>query len=252
MLKNTTVIPIPGLQGVVWVFSGTQYARIKIVPSPSDDELIFSSAPIAENWPFLVKAGFRIIDAVFPASGIQDHVYIFTQYQFARITLTPGKPESSLMTGPAKIAEHWPALYKTGFNTVDTVFPTPGISADGYFFSGDKFIYLTVKSGQKQDTVVSGPANVAKHWSTLDWIWIWAFLIYSVEYKTCEVAHAWRTQNIDMFLVLHLSARFSVYNVIHGWAAIPGERPLYQNSIYLLEMKLFKILKNIYFYKKFK
>ncbi|KAJ1709249.1 hypothetical protein NYO67_8561 [Aspergillus flavus] len=106
MLKNTTVIPIPGLQGVVWVFSGTQYARIKIVPSPSDDELIFGSAPIAENWPFLVKAGFRIIDAVFPASGIQDHVYIFTQYQFARITLTPGKPESSLMTGPAKIAEH--------------------------------------------------------------------------------------------------------------------------------------------------
>lgn len=157
------VIPIPDNTGSIWVFSGVKYARINF----KDDKVTFGPALIAENWPSLDKAGFPTVDAIFPTPGEPNHAYFFYKDQFARITLTPGKAESSIVYGPSPIAKNWPVLASSGFHRLDAVIPAPGFPNDAYFFLGDKYIRLTVEPGTVQDKIVFGPASVVKHWPAL-------------------------------------------------------------------------------------
>ncbi|KAK4941072.1 hypothetical protein LTR66_014847 [Elasticomyces elasticus] len=157
------VIPIPDGTGAIWVFSGLQYARINF----KEDKVVFGPASIAENFPSLVKAGFPTIDAILPTPGEPNHAYVFYKDRFARITLTPGKPESSIVNGPALIANHWPALVSSGIHRLDAVIPAPGFPSDAYFFLGDKYVRLTVEPGKIQEKLVFGPASVVKHWPAL-------------------------------------------------------------------------------------
>ncbi|CAI7579539.1 unnamed protein product [Penicillium bialowiezense] len=157
------IIPIPDGTGAIWVFSGLQYVRINF----KEDKVVWGPAPIAENWPSLVKAGFPTIDAILPTPGEPNHAYVFYKDRFARITLTPGKPDSSIVSGPALIAPHWPALVNSGIHRLDAVVPAPGFPSDAYFFLGDKYVRLTVEPGQIQTKLVSGPAPVEKHWPAL-------------------------------------------------------------------------------------
>ncbi|KAJ5093993.1 Hemopexin [Penicillium angulare] len=162
--KVDAIIPVPQNKGEIWVFSGTQHARIDF----GNDSIVFGPAPIAENWPSLVKLGFSTIDAIFPTPGQPNYAYVFNKDKYARITLTPGKPESDIYWGPAAISKHWPNLANAGFTAVDTVIPVPGVPSDGYFFQGDQYIRLTVEPDQTQTKVVFGPASVKKHWPSLD------------------------------------------------------------------------------------
>lgn len=162
--KVDAIIPVPDNKGKIWVFSGTQYARIDF----TEDAVTFGPAPIAENWPSLVQAGFTSVDAIFQTPGESHHAYVFFQNRFARITLTPGKPESAIVFGPAAIADHWKNLAGAGFTSVDTIIPTPGVPSDGYFFKGDQYMRLTVEPNQIQTKVYFGPASVKTHWPSLD------------------------------------------------------------------------------------
>lgn len=162
--KVDAIIPVPENKGEIWVYSGTQFAQISF----TNDSVVFGPAPIADHWPSLVQAGFSTVDAIFPTPGQPHHAYVFNQTQFARITLTPGKAESSIYFGPAPIAKHWTNLAGAGFTGVDAVIPTPGTTNMGYFFQGDKYMRLIVEPDQTQTKVYFGPASVKLHWPALD------------------------------------------------------------------------------------
>jgi hypothetical protein len=161
--KVDAVLPVPNHKGHIWVFSGTQYARIDM----TEESVWFGPAPIAKHWPSLVKAGFTTVNAVFPTPGEPNHAYFFHKEQFARITLTPGKDEDTVYDGPAPLAKRWPALEKAKFTTINAVIPTPGFANDGYFFCGEQYVRLTVTPDDNRDTVVFGPASIQKHWTCL-------------------------------------------------------------------------------------
>ena len=170
--KIDAVIPVPDNPSEIWVFSGSQFARILTDPSPNNkDKVIYGPAPIAGDWPSLVKAGFEKIDAAFPTPGEKNMAYVFSGDRYARITLTPGKPESAISFGPADTAEHWPDLHKVGMTRLDGVIPAPGYPKDGYFFSGDRYIRLRVTVGVAKAEVIYGPDAVKPNWPVLDFIY---------------------------------------------------------------------------------
>ncbi|KAJ5793083.1 Hemopexin-like domain-containing protein [Penicillium pulvis] len=161
--KIDAILPVPAYSGQIWVFSGTQYARL----NGTEDTIVFGPAPIAEHWPSLVQAGFPTVNAVFPTPGESNHAYVFHEDRFARITLTPGTNDDKVYFGPAPLANHWPVLVNAKITSVDAVIPTPGFPSDGYFFSGEQFMRLTVTPNETQNKVVFGPAPIQKHWPCL-------------------------------------------------------------------------------------
>ncbi|KAJ5181729.1 hypothetical protein N7449_011876 [Penicillium cf. viridicatum] len=144
-------------------WNGVKYARINF----KYDKVIFGPAPITGHWPSLDKAGFPTIDAILPTPGEPNHAYVFYKDQYARVTLTPLKSESSIVYGPAPISKGWPALASARIHRLDAVIPAPGLPNDAYFFLGDKYVRLTVEPGTVQDKVVFGPASVVKRWPAL-------------------------------------------------------------------------------------
>src|SRR5690349_16281157 len=63
------VLPVPNVKGDVYVFSGRQYARIRIKSANLEDELIFGPHKILDTWKCLAQAGFDTVNAVMPVPG---------------------------------------------------------------------------------------------------------------------------------------------------------------------------------------
>lgn len=74
----------------IWVFRGTQSARISVTAEESKSKKIFAGAKIADHWLSLAKADFATLNAALPVLGVPNEVYVFNQDQYARISLTPG------------------------------------------------------------------------------------------------------------------------------------------------------------------
>ncbi|KAL4966887.1 uncharacterized protein BDV14DRAFT_198353 [Aspergillus stella-maris] len=154
---NIAVIPesiinkrpfVPDHENEFWIFRGIDFMRVKKAQR-NGDSIVFGPAKIEDNWPSL-------------------NAYFFRGRVFVHITLEPGKQESGLVSGPSFIRDHCIGLEKAGIKRVDAVISVPGVPSDGYFFSGKQFIRLRVTPGEKVTKVVFGPAPVAKHWPALD------------------------------------------------------------------------------------
>ncbi|KAL4789658.1 hypothetical protein BDV19DRAFT_394867 [Aspergillus venezuelensis] len=134
-----------------YVFAGTQYARIKVIPNKPMRDRSVGLAPITENWPSLIKVGFakKKIDAVIPVPDNPAEIWVFSGSQFARI-LTDRSPanKDKVIYGPAPIAGDWPSLVKAGFEKIDAAFPTPGETNMAYVFSGKKYARIALTPGK--------------------------------------------------------------------------------------------------------
>lgn len=149
-----------------YFFGGTRYARIKFTPGTSFEKITVGPTTTTKNWHSLAKVGFGTVDAGFPGPGTQDEAYVFRGVNYARINVT----DDQIIYNSARIDEHWPALVKAGFDSVDTALAVPKRgNGETYFFKSDHYAKIKVVAGHL-DTVIWGPKPIEECWKTLDWI----------------------------------------------------------------------------------
>ncbi|CAG7951472.1 unnamed protein product [Penicillium salamii] len=161
------LLEVPGEADRVWAFRGLEFVRIQVLPG-GKGKSTFGPAKIANHWPSLVKAGFATVDAILPVPGQPYEAYVFNQDRYAKISLTPGSPNSGLLSAPAKITDDWPSLAKAGFGTIDTAVVAKGIPEHAWVFYDDQYVRIKITPGDSE--LVFGPASVQKHWPNLDWV----------------------------------------------------------------------------------
>ncbi|RAO72418.1 uncharacterized protein BHQ10_008430 [Talaromyces amestolkiae] len=129
------VLPVEGSGDEVYIFHGSRFARVKVVPETKQDEVVGGPWIITERFKSLASAGYDTIDAAMPVPAKRGEAYIFWGVNYVRINVDQDK----IVYGPAKLSVEWPALTKSGFDSVDAALPVPedpkGLT---YFFSGDQ------------------------------------------------------------------------------------------------------------------
>ncbi|KAI9767388.1 MAG: hypothetical protein M1839_004530 [Geoglossum umbratile] len=174
-------VRVPGTADEAYFFAGERYVKVKLVPGTNNDTAIFGPANISDEWPSLVKAGFKTVDAAFPSPEGEGMAYFFSGTQYVKIKVVPGTQEDTVVFGPASIADEWPSLSKSGFNTIDATLPIPEpgkrLSAriaghnrkvgSTYFFSKTRYTKIRITPGTRDDTITYGPANISDEWPSL-------------------------------------------------------------------------------------
>ncbi|PYH44037.1 Hemopexin [Aspergillus saccharolyticus JOP 1030-1] len=160
------VLPVEGSPDETYVFHGSRFARIKVVPESNNDTVVDGPWVITDKLKSLAAAGYDTIDAALPVPGKPGEVYIFRGTNYVRINLDQDKT----VYGPAKLSVEWPALTKAGFDSVDAAFPVPeDKNGLAYFFRGDQYVKLKVIASAP-DVINFGPKPIKDYWKSLDWI----------------------------------------------------------------------------------
>lgn len=153
------------MPGQIYVFRGTRYVRVKVVPETSDDEVVFGPYKITDKWTTLAKAGFDTVDAAIPVPGKDGEAYFFRGENYVRVHVFDDK----IVYGPAKLVTEWPGLTSAGIDVVDAAFPVPGGNGETYFFSGVNYVKAKVVASVL-DKITWGPKPIADYWKTLSWV----------------------------------------------------------------------------------
>jgi hypothetical protein len=138
---------------------------VKCGADTKHDKLIDGPWTIAEKFFSLATAGFDTIDAVLVVPGHPSEAYIFRGTKYVRIDVAKDR----IISGPGPLSEHFPALVKTGLDSVDAALPQPG-NTEGvtYFFRGDKYVKDRIVASAP-DEITWGPTAIVEEWKTLEW-----------------------------------------------------------------------------------
>ncbi|QRV90478.1 hemopexin domain protein [Ceratobasidium sp. AG-Ba] len=166
--KVDAILPIPDCVYEAYVFSGTQFCRIRYLVSGGDDELLAFPASITTHWPSLARAGFDHVDAAIIVPGTTNQAYFFSGTRFCRVSFHAESDQpGQLLQGPYEIRDRWGSL---GFQTVDMVLPSPYTSlctfTHAYVLSGALVAKINLVPGGDVD-VIEGPANEMQVWPSL-------------------------------------------------------------------------------------
>ncbi|KAG8793989.1 hypothetical protein FRC12_000953 [Ceratobasidium sp. 428] len=162
------ILPIPDQVYEAFVFSGTQFCRIRYLVDHGDDELLTTVSSITPQWDSLAKAGFDHIDGAMVVPGTTDQAYFFSGTRLCRVAfnLGPDQPDE-LLEGPYELCERWSKL---GLHTVDTMLPSPYMTlctlTHAYVFSGTQAARINLVPGGGVD-VMTGPISAATYWPSL-------------------------------------------------------------------------------------
>lgn len=100
-----------------------------------------------------------------PVPDTEAEAYFFQGIRYVRVHVR----DDSILDGPHAIAEKWPGLVKAGFDSIDTILPSPHGNGQTYFFKGMKYARIKVIAGEP-DVVEFGPANIMDEWASFDWV----------------------------------------------------------------------------------
>ncbi|MDT3399782.1 M60 family metallopeptidase, partial [Streptomyces sp. B1866] len=154
-------LALPGTDGVHYVFSGDEYAKIKI--SGTTDTQLQDWRSIADYWPSLKGRPAGISEAV-PVPGADDEYYVFSGDEYIRIKIE-GTTDSRLQDWRS-IADYWSSL--RGRSTLDAVMRVPGSATatpQYWVFSDDE--YATIELKGTQDINLQGWRPKGKDWPAL-------------------------------------------------------------------------------------
>ncbi|KAG8739442.1 hypothetical protein FRC10_005614 [Ceratobasidium sp. 414] len=158
------ILPIPGNVNKAYFFCGSQYARIQFTPSSPEEKTIGGIHSITGSWGSLAKAGFERVDAAMIVPGTTDQAYFFSGNEFCRVRFKEAVSSTDeLLDGPHMIRDRWSG---SGFQTIDTIVPSPTSAKHIYVFSGTKASRLILVPGGGVETDV-GPSNAADYWPSL-------------------------------------------------------------------------------------
>ncbi|KAG8696226.1 hypothetical protein FRC09_008644, partial [Ceratobasidium sp. 395] len=145
------ILPLPDEEYQAFVFSGTQFCRIRYLVVQGDDELLTSVGSINGTWGSLAKAGFDHVDGAMVVPGTTDQAYFFSGTKMCRVAFNTS---DELLEGPYEISERWTKLE---FQTIDTVFPSPYTSLStlthAYVFSGAQAAHINLVPGGDVDVI---------------------------------------------------------------------------------------------------
>ncbi|MEO3802193.1 protein kinase [Nonomuraea sp. B1E8] len=161
---------VPGSRDEYWVFSGSQYLRMRIAGAEDGyaDTLVAGPRPL-RDWESafggLPDGG---IDAVVRTPDDPKQYWVFAGDQYVRTRLDGEGPGGEVTNGPSGL-DGWAgtffkhAAFRHG---IDAAMPVPGKRNDYWVFSGTQYMKIRVADGTYADTVVDGPGTL-RDWSTL-------------------------------------------------------------------------------------
>ncbi|QRV88309.1 hemopexin domain protein [Ceratobasidium sp. AG-Ba] len=102
---------VPGRSNEAYIFSKSQYCRIRFTPGIANDELLDGPKDIADYWGVM---DFDEIEGIIPRPGKEQNAYVFCEDQYVQIRVNVGDRDE-LITGRRDVIEWWPSLKATGF-----------------------------------------------------------------------------------------------------------------------------------------
>ncbi|MGP3937495.1 protein kinase domain-containing protein [Nonomuraea sp. KM88] len=161
---------VPGSRDEYWVFSGSQYLRMRIAGAEKGyaDTLVTGPRPLrdwADAFGELAGGG---IDAVMRTPDDQKQYWVFAGDRYVRTRLAGEGPGGEVAFGPSGF-DGWAGTFyrhpafKHG---IDAAMPVPGERNDYWVFAGTQYMKIRVADETYADTVVDGP-RALRDWSTL-------------------------------------------------------------------------------------
>ncbi|QRW04761.1 hemopexin domain protein [Ceratobasidium sp. AG-Ba] len=158
------ILPIAGKENRAYFFCGGEYARIQYTPGDGPEGQILGGVRSLNNWRSLATAGWDCVDAAILVPGTMDQAYFFSRNEFCRVSFKEGSGSADeLLEGPYLIQQRWSNL---GFQTIDTIIPSPSSPNQAYVFSGGFAARIELVVGGGVD-VKAGPMSAAEYWQSL-------------------------------------------------------------------------------------
>ncbi|TDD11970.1 hypothetical protein E1292_03655 [Nonomuraea deserti] len=161
---------VPGSRDEYWVFSGSQYLRMRIAGAEEGyaDTLVAGPRPLRDWENAFGGLPDDGIDAVMRTPDDPKQYWVFAGDQYVRTTLDGEGPGGEVTHGPSGL-DGWAgtffkhAAFKHG---IDAAMPVPGKRNDYWVFSGTQYMKIRVTDRRYDDTVLDGPRTL-RDWSTL-------------------------------------------------------------------------------------
>ncbi|KAG8791502.1 hypothetical protein FRC12_009033 [Ceratobasidium sp. 428] len=159
--KIDAVLPT-GYGYEAYFFARDEYALINTSPGSTDDWVVNGPKKIFTEWPSLKKANCKTVDAVLPYPGVPMQAYFFCGSKVTVIKYTPGTRDDIIVEPPKYTQTYWRKSLAR-FHRIDTAIPNPTNENEAYFFSGDRYMLINVKT----DELILGPRPVYREWPAL-------------------------------------------------------------------------------------
>ncbi|GGQ10501.1 hypothetical protein GCM10010279_17390 [Streptomyces mutabilis] len=160
------VMPVPGVQGRVWVFSGSEYMVVEVGGDPASARRVSGPAPIAQ-WRKTFGGLDRFtnkIDAVLSVPGDDHRFWVFSGDQYLLVHTAGDRSGKGRLQEPRPLTDWSNSLGGApGFShRVDAVMPVPGVQGRVWVFSGSEYMVVEVGGDPASARRVSGPAPIAQ------------------------------------------------------------------------------------------
>ncbi|KAJ5528832.1 Hemopexin/matrixin [Penicillium freii] len=149
------VLPVPtnGSEHMIYVFSGTKYAKIDF----EKNKIIHGGGYRTTSWWTQIRdAGFRGVDAITQVPNMSEDFYVFWGVNSDSVA-------SNMNKIPKSLASEWKPLVDAGFHTVGAALTDPKGRHYIYFFLGTQILQYDV-AGNK---VAWGPHPITEGWPAL-------------------------------------------------------------------------------------
>ncbi|GAA3967800.1 hypothetical protein GCM10023085_57790 [Actinomadura viridis] len=169
--KIDATLRVPGSRNEYWVFSGSQYIRMRVANADQayDDALVAGPRPLSDWESAFGDLPDDGIDAVMPTPDDREQYWVFAGDQYVRIRLDGEGPGGEISQGPSKLDAWSGTLNKfPAFRQgIDAALPVPGEQNDYWMFSGTQYMKIRVTDDAYEDTVLEGPKPL-RSWAALD------------------------------------------------------------------------------------
>ncbi|QRV80468.1 hemopexin domain protein [Ceratobasidium sp. AG-Ba] len=109
------VLPFPRVKKQAYFFCGAQYTVIHYAPGTTDDYIVQTPRPIAENWLSLADNGFTRVDSALPHPDNIDEAYFFYKDRYVLVKISLGTTGDKVVNGPNWVRDQWPSLKAAKF-----------------------------------------------------------------------------------------------------------------------------------------
>ncbi|TDD22464.1 protein kinase domain-containing protein [Nonomuraea diastatica] len=161
---------VPGSRDEYWVFSGSQYLRMRIAGAEEGyaDTLVAGPRPLRDWENAFGGLPDDGIDAVMRTPDDPNQYWVFAGDQYVRIMLDGEGPGGKVNHGPSGF-DGWTGTFSrhAAFrHGIDAAMPVPGERNDYWVFSGTQYMKIRVTDDRYDDTVLDGPRTL-RNWSAL-------------------------------------------------------------------------------------
>ena len=161
-LARACMLRKEGVHNHALFFGDTRFVRIDLQTDENLTNTIGKGGvqEIVLAWSSLHKVQFPQIDGVLPSPKNPDEAYFFCNDKCALIDIKTDTPISKAKT----ITNEWSSLRQARFNTIDATFL---IGQKAYFFRGEEYIRVLIRSGTNRDVLEVPPTRIIDGWPSL-------------------------------------------------------------------------------------